>query len=1369
MKYKNLILSVLMLMAGTVSGWSQDRNNDDGVIKLDGGTNQYNAVPGQVIVKFKDSSPVTSAVLKRGAVVTSVSGVDKVLAGYKGIAMERILPNETVKRTLRSAVAPNGQTIQENNLNKFYLIKAANADSLNTQNLIKELKATNEVEFAEPNYIVFLLGAPDGPVIHETAAVKADATDASYVLNEPAYEQNPLFSQQWGLTATHLVDLWKVAKPTGKRPVIAILDTGVDITHPDLAPNIWTNPNESADNGYDDDNNGFADDLHGWDFVNQRAEVSDDNSHGTHCAGIAAASGDDAIGIVGANPKALIMPVKVFQSNGKADVATIIKGINYAAKNGATVISMSFGSYSNSIALEQALATAYQTSLLVAAAGNDGYHIDPRCCPIAGHKIYDKPLFPAAYTFVLGVEATQEDGSLASFSNSDCDGPVYSQYDEDKLYNYELKAPGVGIISTVPGGDYRSYSGTSMAAPLVAGAASLLQSSKQYTSKEVLFGDLIQTLGNNVDFLAAYNAKAIPQLNIVSVELNDTISGDKDLRADAGEIVQLYPVIRSVWGATSDVKIKIEFAEFEDNKTAEIVTGETSLGDPLSAYAKVKAQNPLVLKINKDVVDGRNINFVVKTWYGDHEGEIWQDYTIKVENGVELKGMLTTNTTLYPNVHYIITDNLAIPKGVTLTIKPGTVLKFKDGVGMSCVGEINALGTKDSLIVFTKTDLGTGWKGITFNPSDTLSYCVFESIVRGWSDINLNGTFSDCIFRNDQFRVINMQYCKMYKSNFFQNTFFKEGYINLNDCPNDNLKLINFCNNSDTEHLFIFYTYNGSEYKPQMSNIFSNKTYSLFLDVNSPAIYHLENPNYLGSSIASIAHKGIFDFDTPQSGVYGKYDLSNMPTRPYAEAHGLVWKVEVNGKDAQDNFDEIPPLGVGKQEFKVYFNRPMNKNIIPTVAMGVRPPYTQTAINENGSWNEAGDIYTAYHTVGYQTGDGLNRIYVSGAMDNENFEIPFENQRFNVVVSAAGSMSTGFEATPGLGKVDLTWEAPAEVNLDDVLGYNMYRYTMKGDTLSSDTVMINKKLITEVKYTDYEVTPGQRYYYLYKILRTSLTETDASQVVSTTPLTAQKGDSNGSLSVDVADVVTTVNYMTDKNPQPFIFDAADVNTDANINILDVVGTVNIINKPVTSQSMIASTAEYGIENGKLYVQSPVSMSGVQVRLKGTKDTDVITPLSSTNGFERIAQWQDNNNYLFLAYSLSGKEIPAGKTELLEIGSAGISEVVLSDINGRNIETRSVVTGLTLPTAEKATLKAYPNPFRESVTIPYSVQANGQARVRIHITDITGRELMRYARIVPESGKYTYTWAPGSSVSSGTYLYTIYINGEKVISDKLIKE
>jgi hypothetical protein len=298
------------------------------------------------------------------------------------------------------------------------------------------------------------------------------------------------------------------------------------------------------------------------------------------------------------------------------------------------------------------------------------------------------------------------------------------------------------------------------------------------------------------------------------------------------------------------------------------------------------------------------------------------------------------------------------------------------------------------------------------------------------------------------------------------------------------------------------------------------------------------------------------------------FDVTNMLLKPSTEAHGIVWKLVVDGYDAQDAFDSLPPLGVGKHKFEVYFNRPMNKNFTPMIAMGVRPPYTQSAIGEDGSWNEAGDIYTAYYTIkAVGTGEGINRIYVANAKDDENFEIPFENQRFNVIVQASGSMSNGFEATAGLGKVTLNWEKP-EGYFDDLLGYNMYRYTYVNDSVCSDTTLVNPSLITDTVYTDYNVVPGKTYNYMYKVLRTNLTDNEYSKVVSSKALTASKGDANGSLAVDVADVVTTVNYVTNQNPQPFIFDAADVNTDKNIDVLDIVGIINIIlnlNHPLLMQ------------------------------------------------------------------------------------------------------------------------------------------------------------------------------------------------------------
>ena len=128
-----------------------------------------------------------------------------------------------------------------------------------------------------------------------------------------------------------------------------------------------------------------------------------------------------------------------------------------------------------------------------------------------------------------------------------------------------------------------------------------------------------------------------------------------------------------------------------------------------------------------------------------------------------------------------------------------------------------------------------------------------------------------------------------------------------------------------------------------------------------------------------------------------------MLTKPDSLAHGIVWKVEVNGYDAQDEFDSIPPLGIGTHQFRVYFNRAMDVSVDPMIAMGVRPPYTQNPITQKGQWNADSTIYTVNITLTNNFTDGLNRIYVANARDNEHFEIPVENMRFNVYVSAAGS------------------------------------------------------------------------------------------------------------------------------------------------------------------------------------------------------------------------------------------------------------------------------------------------------------------------------------------------------------------------------
>lgn len=1067
---------------------------------------------------------------------------------------------------------------------------------------------------------------------------------------------DPLFGQQWGLQTMKLPQLWQQPIITQKRPIIAILDTGVDIDHPDLKANIWTNTKEAEGaEDYDDDGNGFKDDLHGWDFVNQTGRIGDWNGHGTHCAGIAAAVGGNGIGIVGANPDALIMPVTVMQSDGTGDVATIIKGIDYAVANGADIISMSFGSYGESKAQEQALGRAYQKAVLVAAAGNDGKCLNHKHLKEGQDK--PMPMYPASYTFVLGVQAMNSEGNITDWSNYDDNGPTYTEWGEDKLYNYELLAPGANIESTYPGGNYKSLNGTSMATPMVAGALSRLIQSKEYANKEYLFGDLINACSTTggLDIYKAFSIKdedRIPELSFVTYEMDDSTNvGDGDGRPDAGEIIDFYPIVRNSWGKAKNIKLSIELGENEDPQIVEFIKKEADFGSELSAYGKARSAEPLRIKINDKCADNRHIHLVIKGTCDGMEGEITQDITLTVENGVEIGGIIKEDMTFYPNVHYIVTKNLAIPEGVTLTIKPGTKLEFKNTY-FENKGTINAVGKPDSLIVIYGIDRKDDSFGATINFT---GFC-YASLRNSRISMIKGNTNNDIIANNNIYHLN----CNVNTSNVFDNDIqyclYYIDYANITAC--------NITGNSRNR-----YVQNNVVFPlPEIhsSNIFNNENNLSDAYINEGAkIFTTSSPNYFGSSKESTVRKGIYDIYNNYSTT--EYDLSNMLTRPNADAHGVVWKVVVDGYDAQDEFDMLPPLGVGKHKFEVYFNRPMRTNVTPMVAMGVRMPYTQIPIAEEGTWSADSLVYTTYLTITGKTGaDGLNRIYVDGAKDNEGFEIPIENSRFNVNVQAAGSLSTGFMGEAGLGKVTLSWN-DVQNSFDDFLGYNLYRYTDKGDTIK-----VNKQLLDNetLEYVDYDVVPGTTYCYQYKVITTDLKETDPSNVVAVTPMTSTLGDANGSGNVDVADVITTVNYASGQEPKPFIFEAADVNTDLQIDILDVVGIIRtILNPNADVSSMAMATATYTVENGIVYVDSPVDLAGVQIQIATEKGSEV-TATGEMEGFEQASSWLSDNDFIYLAYSMSGKTLTAGKHAILNIGNAKIMDIRLSDAAGKNVEAKA---------------------------------------------------------------------------------------------------
>jgi hypothetical protein len=1354
-RYLRTICMTMLLAGFTLTSWGQDRNNQDGVAKVDANTSAYDFVPGQVLVKFKTSSPVSVQKVKGKFKAASISTVNSLLTEFGVDEMEKLLPDQVAGRTLHKTKAFNGEEVAESDLSQLYFVKTRSLRADSTMLLVNKLKALSEVEYAEPNYKVYALGMAEGPQpepFMPTATGDVGTTEtettANVICANPS--ENPLYSEQWGMHAVGLDSVWVKPIVNKKRPVIAILDTGVEIDHPDLAANIWTNAKEGAGTeGYDDDNNGFADDVHGWDFINSTADIHDWNSHGTHVAGIAAAV-DNQKGVVGANPLALIMPVTVMQSDGTGDIATIVKGIDYAVNNGATVLNMSFGTYANSVALRMALANAYSKAVLVAAAGNDYLGIYNEC-------FLGSPMFPAAYSFVLGVQATQSNGNLASFSNYDCDGPVYSAHADDwgdDGMNYELKSPGVNIESSVIGGNYRQYNGTSMSAPLVAGGISAMQMVKSYDSQEVLWGDLIHSCSTNIDFKTAYHITSRPaELDLVSINYVDSLDGGNgDSQPDAGETMRIYPTIKTTWGTAANIKMNLSVAEGDDASLVEIQSKDVDFGYTLSSYSKEKSKNPIIIKISDKVADARHIRMLLTATCDNSSQDISYNFPIVVNNIVKIGGMLTKNMTLTADKHYLVSSNLAVPAGDTLRIEPGTTVKFNTNTCISSSGRLIIKGTPEKPIILTKEEGQSGyWGQISSQSWDSLYYCKISYTGGGY----FYATMKNCDFFNSSIYCIgDLINCNIHSCTLTTKTS-KISYSNV----------VNIHTGFDLYPEDTYYDYSNA----YLSNVFNND-HSFGVCSSYPKTIKSENPSYLGTSKEKIARKYIYELGN--SDTYGWIDLSNMPTRPYKEAHGIVWKVVVNGYDAQDEYDSIAPLGVGKQKFEVYFNRPMNVKVAPKIFMGVREPYTQVPIAEDGTWSADSTVYTAYLTItGKTASDGVNRIYVYGAEDNEFFEIPYEKTRFNVNVQAAGSLATGFTGTAGLGKVDLKWNNEHN-DITDAIGYNVYRYTMVNDSTASDTIKINKIIIDvdSIHYTDYDVVPGKTYYYLYRTLSSSLKEYDVSNTIAVTPLTATKGDANGSMDVNISDVVTTVSYVIGGNPQPFIFDAADVNSDKTIDILDVIGIINIVLNPSTpaKDMAIESSATYTVENGTLYVETPVALSGVQVKLN-VPDDSKITATEELNDFEQSSAWLSSHEYMMLAYNMNGGKLSAGRHALLNIGNASVDKITLSD--GRGVSILAIngnATGIRTTEALQFE-RPYPSPFTAQLTIPYIIGKDGQNKVEIYFYDLAGRAIDRYATTVTSMGKYAYTWIPKSGLSSGIYFVTLKVNGNDAQTVKVIYE
>ena len=387
----------------------------------------------EIIIKFKQETDINIKITTNNIVKTGISTIDTLNEKHNVIS---------AKKLFKKLYKP-----YSSNIYKFVF-----SDDIDIYRTIQEYLLDSNVEYAEPNYKHYI-----SPIqVSSKNEYQGLKSTIFHTISSGEIPNDPFFDEQWALNRSNDCDIdapeaWQIEK--GKDSVIvAVVDSGIDLTHEDLVDNIWLNIDEIPDNNIDDDGNGYIDDTRGWDFVNNDNKPIDDYGHGTYCSGIIAASTNNSIGMAGVSWYSKIMPLKVINSEGAVYEYDIVDCIYYAVDNGADIISMSWGWYTKSKIIYDCMKYAYDYDVVLVAA--------------AGNSDRDYKAYPAAYDQVIAVGATNQTDKRARDWSW---GSNFGNW-------IDVSAPGTGILTTDRGNKYVKIKGTSAACPHVAGLAALLLS-----------------------------------------------------------------------------------------------------------------------------------------------------------------------------------------------------------------------------------------------------------------------------------------------------------------------------------------------------------------------------------------------------------------------------------------------------------------------------------------------------------------------------------------------------------------------------------------------------------------------------------------------------------------------------------------------------------------------------------------------------------------------------------------------------------------------------------------------------------------------------------------------------------------------------
>lgn len=936
--------------------------------------------------------------------------------------------------------------------------------------------------------------------------------------------------------------------------VIAIIDTGVDYNHIDLRNNIWVNSAEIPGNGIDDDGNGYVDDVNGWNCVGDNNDPMDDNGHGTHVAGIAAAE-NNKTGTVGVAYNCKIMCLKAGNSSGYFNNSDIAEAIQYAYMNGASVINMSFGGSSISIAVEDALMDAYNQCVLVAAAGNDSL-----CNNLSCWQHVRGVCYPAALPYVIGVMSCNANGTTRSaFSNFD-------HYPHGTV-EYEVYACGEQIPSTWPGNKYAALSGTSMACPVVAGIAAVLRST--YPDREVYSNKYIQSQivntgtkhvfvnekgGIDGDHAVADLYEALtyipkPNVNLYDYYIFDNVEfsakNNGNGVVDAGETIHLAVELKNIGGVASDVNVTIDTIRNGDASITDpyfnITTGAITLSD-IGTYSvrdggKIYTDGVVtdmtkcfVIEVDDDCPNDYladfNVHFTYKNGLDEDDDTVYTDdgrqtAQFSVSRGFHLPSTITEDTTYTADRLYIVGGDVIIPAGVTVTFEEGCEIQFYDS---------REYYNSPQIIVYGRLDfLGSKDNRISIFPNEKYLYygCLIESV----GEVNLRYVRGVNIFINNT-GVANIDCCELIE---VYNMYDPSSYPSIHVMENGRIGHAAYHCKSGIDRISSSYIEVLAENQILYSDTIDGCYIKLWANnacrINCSSKF---SKNILSSScckdydayinfLGEITTDNIFmtrdasDIKNCARLKFGSQFDNNMFLGDYAQYGDQVIEnfYDYNGNALLDLnyvmndvsklwpfvvnvevFDKDGNLitAVGKEEIKVRvtFNRAMDKDAGTFVTFGTREPYADYCID--GEFI-SDTVWEGTYTLKAQIENGQNFLKVNNAWaaEDQTKTVFGEYQLHEFDIDTTAAMAMNLQANALDNGIELTF---AQDDYDTLLGYNIYRSEEK----DGNYVKLNPAILlpTDSTFLDENAEPGKTYWYTYTVVLTDFTESNpAGKVVAT--------------------------------------------------------------------------------------------------------------------------------------------------------------------------------------------------------------------------------------------------------------------------------